>query len=279
MPVRLVVGALAIALVSCGYATWAQAWDDALYPDWKGQWVRTGRGGTFDPTKPGGRGQQPPLTPEYQAVWEANLAEARAGGQAYNGQAHCLPGGMPRMMIPYEPMEIIVTPGITYVQFSFNNEFRRIYTDGRDWPKDPEGSFSGYSIGRWSSSRPGGPYDALDVETRALKGPRTIDASGIPLHKDNQTIVREHLYSDAADPDTLHDDITTIDHALTRPWTVNRYFHRVRDPNWVEHICAEGNQYTFIQGDTYLIGPGGYLMPAKKGQNPPDLRYFNQPRK
>jgi hypothetical protein len=172
MHCRSAVGIVASILMLFGDVNCTKAWDDAKYPDLKGQWVRTGRGGTFDPTKPSGRGQQPPLTPEYQAVWEANQAEARAGGQAYNPQAHCLPGGMPRMMIPYEPMEVIVTPDLTYIQFSFNNEFRRIYTDGRDWPDQPQLSFSGYSIGRWTSTDAEGRHGVLDVETRDMKGPR-----------------------------------------------------------------------------------------------------------
>lgn len=276
---RTVVTAATVILMLCGTITPDWAGDDEKYPDWKGQWVRPGRGGTFDPTKPGGRGQEPPLTPEYQAIWEANLAAASSGDQAYNPQAHCLPGGMPRMMIPYEPMEMIITPDITYIAVSFNNEFRRIYTDGRDWPEEPETSFPGYSIGRWISSDGSGKYDVLEVETRDMKSPRTIDATGIPLHKDNQTVVKERFYLDHADPNKLHDDITTIDHALTQPWTVNRWFNRIRKPTWVEHICAEGNQYVFIQGDTYLLGPDGYLMPVRKNQAPPDLRYFNQPTK
>ena len=45
----------------------AQAFDDAAYPDLSGLWrgVNLGVGGqaAFDPTKPWGRGQQPPLTP------------------------------------------------------------------------------------------------------------------------------------------------------------------------------------------------------------------------
>jgi hypothetical protein len=276
---RGAISPIAVVLLLCASFTSARAWDDAKYPDWKGQWEKIGRGGSYDPTKPGGRAQQPPLTPEYQAIWEANLAEARAGGQFYNGQARCLPGGMPRMMMPYEPMEVIVTPDITYVQVSFNNEFRRIYTDGRDWPEHPELSYSGYSIGRWIDAALTGHYDALEVETRALKGSRVFDPSGIPLHQDNQTIIKERIFLDPADPGTLHDDITTIDHALTHPWTVNRRYRRVRDPTWVEHVCAEDNQYLFIRGDTYSVGPDGYLMPAKKDQTPPDLRYFNQTRK
>ena len=44
-------------------------------------------------------------------------------------------------------------------------------------------------------------------------------------------------------PRPLHDEVTTMDHALTRPWTVIKNYHRVRNPVWVEAICAEGNQH------------------------------------
>ena len=65
-------------------------------------------------------------------------------------------------------------------------------------------------------------YDVLEVETRGFKGPRTFDGSGIPLHEDNETIIKERIYLDKADKDLLHIEITTIDHALTRPWAVVR---------------------------------------------------------
>lgn len=284
MPCRSPLGAVVLlaalsAALSGVPLSAARAFDEAKYPDWKGQWVRIGGGGQFDPDKPPGRGQQPPLIAEYRAIWEANLAEAAAGGQNYNTQVRCLPGGMPRMMMAYEPMEIIVTPDITYVEISFNNEFRRIYTDGRDWPKDEEPSYSGYSVGKWIDADGDGRYDALEVETRNLKGPRIFDPSGIPLHKDNQTIVKERIFLNAADADILRDEITTIDHALTRPWTITRSYRRVRNPVWVEHICAENNTYVFIGEETYVISADGHLMPTKKNQAPPDLRYFNQSRK
>ena len=60
-------------------------------------------------------------------------------------------------------------------------------------------SFAGYSIGRWIDKDGDGRYDALEVETRWLKGPRDYDASGIPLHPDNQTIVKERIYLDKTD--------------------------------------------------------------------------------
>jgi hypothetical protein len=33
----------------------------------------------------------------------------------------------------------------------------------------------------------------LEVETRGFRGPRTYDASGIPLQEDNETIVKERI--------------------------------------------------------------------------------------
>lgn len=267
---------IALAMALTGTVAAAQQGIEGKYPDWKGQWVRIGGGAQWDPTKPGGRGQQPPLTAEYQAVWEANLAEQAAGGQYYNTQVRCLPGGMPRMMMAYEPMEIIITPDVTYLQVSFNNEFRRIYTDGRAWPDLVEPSFSGHSIGKWLDEDSDGRYQTLEVETRALKGPRIFDPSGIPLHQDNATIVKERIYLDKADPNILRDEITTIDHALTRPWTVERSYRRARNPSWIEHICAEDNQWVFIGKESYILGADGSLMPTRKDQPPPDLRYFRK---
>jgi hypothetical protein len=263
--------AVALATTSAG----AQATREAKYPDWKGMWVRIGGGGQFDPTKPPGRGQQPPLTEEYRAVWEANIKDAAAGGQNYNPQARCLPGGMPRMMVAYEPMEVIVTPEATYIPVALNQEFRRIFTDGRGWPEDAEPSFSGYSIGKWIDEDGDGRYDVLEIETRNFKGPRTFDPSGIPLHRDNQTVIKERMFIDKADPNVLHDEITTFDHALTHPWKITRSYRRDRNANWVEYICAEANTYVFIGGETYFISFDGRLMPLRKDQPPPDLSYFN----
>ena len=254
----------------------AHAQDGTKFPDWKGMWVRIGAGGQYDPTKPPVRGQQPPLKPEYQAIWEKNIAEGRAGGQYYNTQVRCLPGGMPRMMMAYEPMEVIIQPEITYIHITFNNEFRRIYTDGRKWPDFVETSFSGYSIGRWTDAGTDGRFQTLEVETRHLKGPRIFDPSGIPLHEDNKSIVKERIYLDKENPDLLRNELTTIDNALTRPWTVIRPYRRVRNPTWIEHTCAENNDYLFIEKDTYHIGLDGKLAPSRKGQAPPDLRHFDQ---
>jgi len=71
-------------------------------------------------------------------------------------------------------------------------------------------NFSGYSVGKWSDTDNDGTYDTLEVETRYMQGPRLFDSTGIPLHKDNQTVVKEKLYLDKADRNILRNEITTI---------------------------------------------------------------------
>ncbi len=276
MRYRRWIGPVALVVMFATSSAAAQPSSDSKYPEWKGQWVRIGAG-TYDPDRRSG-GQPPPLTAEYEAIWEANRAEEMAGGQYYNPQSRCLPAGMPRMMVAFEPMEVIITPAVTYIQASFFNEFRRIYTDGRDWPKELERAFVGYSIGKWEDTNGDGRYDTLMVETRGMKGPRVFDASGIPVHEDNETVVKERIALDKSNANVLIDEITTIDHALTRPWTITRKYQRARTANWVEYVCTEDNQYVFIGKETYIMSADGYLMPTKKDQPPPDLRYFSRPR-
>src|ERR1022692_3216593 len=164
MDCRDAIGGFLLAAALLMTATSATLAEAAKYPDWEGAWGRLDdvSGGSFDPGKRPGRAQQPPLTAEYQAVWEANLAERANGGQYYNTQVRCLPGGMPRMMIAYQPMEVIVTAEVTHVHIEFFNEHRRIYTDGRAWPQAITPTFSGYSIGRWVDSDQDGRYDLLE---------------------------------------------------------------------------------------------------------------------
>jgi hypothetical protein len=95
-------------------------------------------------------------------------------------------------------------------------------------PTKPLGA--GYSIGHWVDEAGEGRFNLLEIETRYMKGPRTFDVSGLPLHEDNQTVVKERIFLDKAKPDLLHDEITTIDHALTHPWTVTKSYRRERNP-------------------------------------------------
>jgi len=294
------MGAAAVLATVAGAAPAADA---ATYPDWKGAWIRwfppgsvlepnggftAGGQPSYDQTKPWGRGQEAPLTPEYQKIFEESLADQANGGEGnfFDHAVRCMPGGMPLMTVGFGPTEFIVTPDTTYIAVGGGDPLRRIFTDGRDWPNDTglvEPTYGGYSIGRWIDENGDGNYGVLEAETRGpFKGPRSYDATGLPLHFDNQSIFKERIFRDKADPKILHDVVTTIDHALTRPWTVDkRYTHSPNPrPRWGEHSCAENmrNSMVAIGNESYYMSADGLLMPVRKDQPPPDLRYF-KPRK
>ena len=291
---RSAIAAAALAaILAAAPSMSARALDESLYPDLKGQWVRMGSPNWVAPSDlpayspnydPRAYMPAPPglLTPEYQKIFEANQADQAAGGVGDVPSTFCIPQGMPMMMDLYDPMEIVVTPDVTYILISHvNDSYRRIYTDGRDWPADVQPTFSGYSIGRWVDREGSGRYDTLEVETRFFRGPRAYDATGLPLARDNQSIIKERFHIDRAQRNTLYDDITVIDHALTRPWTLTR--KTVRDANprpaWRTEECPADNSWVRIGRDAFYMSADGFLMPSKKNQPPPDLRYFKPPQK
>ena len=280
------MGAFAMAAALMLTLGSAPAADDTKYPNWKGQWSRynpnqEGQAVKFDPTKPTGPGQQAPLTPEYQKVLEESMADQAKGGLGNYPTARCLLGGMPRIMSPTR-QEYVITPETTYILTDLDlMEVRRIYTDGRDWPTNIEPTYLGYSIGKWTDDNGNGHYTVLEVETSGFKGPRAYDHTGLPLHFDNQSVIKERFHLDKNDPNLLHDEITVFDHALTRPWSVDKTFRRNPDPRptWPESNCNENNAEVVIGKENYFLSADGLLMPAKKDQPPPDLRYFRSTRK
>jgi len=252
--------------------------EGVTYPDFESQWKNPTAGSSgnpWDPMKPMGLGQQAPLTPEHQAILEASLRDQAKGGQGNNYEAACVLSGMPRIMSLAGPMEILIQQNHTLMIFQ-NALPRRIYTDGRDWPSSVEPSFQGYSIGKWIDQDGDGRYDVLEAETRNFTGPRALESTGLPMHADNQTVVKERLFLDRNNPDILHNEITTIDNAFTRPWTVDKQYVRERKAKWSEHSCRESDTQVFIGKEQYHVSTDGKLMPAHKDQPPPDLRYFGQ---
>jgi hypothetical protein len=279
MPHRLSVGTLTLMAALAWSIMGARAFDEARFPNWKGQWVQLGdaRNASWDPTKPPGAGQQAPLTPEYQAIFAASVRSEAEGGPHVDPTVRCVPPGMPRTMMAVDPMEIVITPAVTYFMFGQLGMLRHVYTDGRRLPDDLEPSFAGSSTGQWLDTDGDGRFDTLVIETRGMKGPHTYDASGIPFHKDGEAIVSEKLYADKGDANILHNEIAVTDHALTRPWTVTRSYRRIVQqaaPQWSESLCRPDPTHVQIGDQDYKLSTDGLLMPARKGQKPPDLKYF-----
>ena len=259
---------LALAGAVCVTLTGARAWDDSKYPDFSGQWRPIGGPGRF------ARDQRAPLTAEYQTIFNATK---EFGGQGTSNMTYlCFSPGMPRVVNGYGEMEFVNTPTTFHILVDHIYDNRRIFTDGRPWPEEIEPTLLGYSIGRWIDTTGRGRYDVLEVETRGFRGPRAFDATGLPLHQDNQTIIKEKFYVDAKDPNIVHDEVTVIDHALTKPWTVVKNYQRSAEarPVWTEENCPETNNHVRVGKDDYMVSGDGLLMPTEKGQKAPNLKYF-----
>jgi hypothetical protein len=62
---------------------------------------------------------------------------------------------------------------------------------------------------------------------------------------------------------------------------VTKSYRRNLDPHpdWSEYICIERNPFVQVGDQFYKVSPDGFLMPTTPTQEPPDLRYFSQPKK
>jgi hypothetical protein len=110
-----------------------------------------------------------------------------------------------------------------------------------------------------------------------VRGPRVWDQSGMPMAADDEGVITERISSDKSDPGILRVEMTTIDNSLTRPWTVVKTFKRQAKVWWANDNCNEGQAHITIGTEVYFRSADGTtIMPMKKDQPPPDLRYFKR---
>jgi hypothetical protein len=201
-------------------------------PDWGGLWVPDRR----DPTHPFGTGD-PPWNAQAARQIDA-LKAAEKAGRPHNVYIDCLPEGMPSFVImTLNAVEFLFTPGRVTILGEFDgNRLRRIYTDGRPHPADPDLTFNGHSIGHWEG-------DTLVVDTVAIL-PQTFlpvgQAVALPNNGDMHIVERIRL----TDHDALSFDLEiTAPHQLAAPWRITRHFVRRPDrrAEIVEASCRQGD--------------------------------------
>ncbi len=183
------------------------------------------------------RTNPPPWTPTVAKQIQRMYDEEKAG-RPFPIIDHCFPTGMPSyMLITHNAFELLATPGrMTLLGEGDGNRLRRIYTDGRSHPADPDPSFHGHSIGHWEGK-------TLVVDTIALL-PQVFlavnEAVGVPNNGDMHIVERIHLLN----PDTLADDLEiTANKLLSTTWKTTRKYYRQRARKYdiVEGVCAQGS--------------------------------------
>jgi hypothetical protein len=203
----------------------------AKLPDWSGVWTPV-----LSDERAQERTNPPPWTPAIAQQIEKMYADEKAG-QPFEIIDHCFPTGMPSwMLITHNAFEVLFTPGrVTILGEGDGNRLRRIYTDGRPHPADPDPSFHGHSIGRWEGG-------TLVIDTIAVLPQVYLavnEAVGVP--NDGDMHIVEHLHLQG--PGTLHDDLEiTASKILTKPWLTTRTYYRQRAKKYdiVEGLCEQG---------------------------------------
>jgi hypothetical protein len=215
-------------------------------PDWGGIWLRQGGIG-LDPALKPGQIDRPPLTPAYQAKYDASLASLKAGRPVADPTASCQPPNGVRLMNMVYPMEIFQRPGLVAVFAEWDHQTRRIYTDGRKPAADTERTYLGYSVGRWED-------DELVAQTRLFKGVPVLNQSGLTMSE--ELVMNERWKQTGLD--TLTDTITLTDtKALQSPYTFTKTFRRA-EPGFeiMEYTCVENNRNPILpDGTTGTILP------------------------
>ena len=99
----------------------------AAAPDLSGVWFISNHAGPLRTVD----GKVPPLTPEAKTVYAAHKAALAKGDYSFDGVTHCLPPGLPRLMLMHEPFEIIQRPKALYFVYQLNRLPRRVYLEDR----------------------------------------------------------------------------------------------------------------------------------------------------
>ena len=198
----------------------------ARLPDFGGVWGsdRRALGEAGPPTRP-------QFTPAAQAQLDEFRAKQQAEGVSQFAQANCIPPGMPSVMNQPYPISLAFQPGMVTIFAEAYAQQRRIYTDGRALPEDPDLLFNGTSVGRWEG-------DVLVVETVGFS-PLTNLTMGIP--NTPKTRIRERIWLQGADVLRIETTITDPD-MLAAPYVTQAAYRRRPDWEIREYVCAENNR-------------------------------------
>ena len=136
-----------------------------------------------------------PPYPEFIGQAKLDFEEgqrARAEGRPYRDAiGQCFPAGIPMIMTRVWPIAFVQLPTVIYMVSNFNNSFRQIFLDGRDY-SDPDlviYSYNGESIGHWED-------DELVVNTRYIETYNHYIDTGIPISEQFRVQERMRLVAE-----------------------------------------------------------------------------------
>ena len=214
--VRVLLSAAALAVMSLDAR--------AAAPDLSGVWFISSHVDALKTVE----GQAPPLNPEAKTVWEAHHQAAAKGDYSFDGTTHCLPPGLPRLLLMREPFEILQKPKVIYFVHQLNRLPRRAYLD-EALPTDVDPHYLGYSVAKWEG-------DALVVESNGFDDSTMLDNAGLP-HSESLHLTER--YSLSQDGKHLHLGLTIEDpKTFTKAWNAQADYVKRPGYELQEDVCA-----------------------------------------
>lgn len=224
-------------------AEWSRSVWDGKYIEFPFSGFRGEGGGTVDFQN--SRVPPPnklPLTAAYAKRYQ-EIRDAASQGRDIAGLGACSSLGVP-VILGLGPMEILFSKDRVTMLWE-DGSTRRIYTDGRAHPADPEPRYLGHSIGHWDGR-------TLVIDTIGVRDDTLIE-TGMP-HSDKMHMVERWTQTK---PDTMEIDITVTDPVvLTAP--LRQVLTMTRQPGMeiLEYFCTHNHQQK-VDGATTLIGFDG----------------------
>ncbi|HHX83672.1 MAG TPA: hypothetical protein GX696_11930 [Pseudomonadaceae bacterium] len=149
-----------------------------------------------------------PPYPEFIGQAKLDFEEgqrARSEGRPYRDAiGQCFPAGIPMIMTRVWPIAMVQLPTVIYMISNFNNSFRQVFLDGRDWsnPDEVIYTYNGESMGRWEG-------DTLVVDTRYIETYNHFIDTGIPISEEFRVQERLKLLENG--------EILQIEYTMTDP--------------------------------------------------------------
>ena len=175
-----------------------------------------------------------PPYPEFIGQAKLDFEEGqrmRAAGKPYRDAiGQCFPAGIPMIMTRVWPITMVQFPTVIYMISNFNNSFRQIFLDGRDYSNSDTiiYTYNGESLGHWEG-------DTLVVDTRYIETYNHYIDTGIPISEDFRVQERIRLLE--------HGEVLEIEYIMTDPqgwkgeWRNTKRWLRVDETDINEVEC------------------------------------------
>lgn len=162
--------------------------------------------------------------PAAEALFKKHLSDFRRDRSG----SHCLPDG-PLTILTGGLHRIMQSPTVVALLYEVGSNYRQIFLDGRQLPRDPNPAWFGYSVGHWDG-------DTLVVETAGFNDRTWLDMAGHP-HSEQLRVTERFRRIDFGH---IQRQITFDDpQTLTKPLTFSLGLNYAPDTEILENICED----------------------------------------